>query len=328
MLDVTGTTVITATNWNSIEPRFRLWLAENGKRGQGHSDKSIESYLSDMRAFVTWYETHTGDPFQPAEIISSDFRDYFHHSIKIEQVSASTWNRRRATLAQFCLFALAVGLIQMDPFQGVPYMSKASQAPKSLTIKDFRRYMRRVEQEINLAKTDFQRSTAIRNRAMIALMVRGGLRVGEVCELAPCDLLLTDRKGQVFIRDGKGNKAGTAYLGSEARLTVNEWLKIRPQTALVFQGLTERQIERIVSDIAVKAGFQPIQMMQAGKMIEKQAVTPHSLRHTFIYNVLQETGNIERARELARHSRIDQTADYARSHEEDLTESVEHLYQD
>jgi len=317
----------TASLSTSLELNFQTWLADNGKNGQGHSQKSINSYVSDIRLFRDWYKDHTEDAFDPSAIISSDFRDYFQYSIKIKKVSASTWNRRRASLAQFCMFCLSTGLMRVDPFKGVPSMAQADQAPKSLTATDFRRYMRRVEQAVNQAETEFKRFTAIRNRAMIALMVYGGLRVGEVCELEPSDLLLSDRKGVVLIRDGKGNKSGRAFIGAEARLAVNEWLVIRPkEEELLFGGITERQVERIVSDIAIEAGFSPIEMMQAGKLIKKQMVTPHSLRHTFIYHVLHETKDIERARQLARHARIDQTADYARSHDEDLEESVENLY--
>jgi len=133
--------------------------------------------------------------------------------------------------------------------------------------------------------------------------------VGEVCALQSTDLQLSERKGEVTIYDGKGNKSGNVPLGREARIAVAEWLKVSSGVC-VFGGITERQIQRVVAEIGGKAGIE---------------VHPHILRHTFVYNTLQQTGNLVIAQQLARHSRIEQTARYAMPHQEDLERAVENL---
>ena len=308
-----------------LELNFSRWLEETGKHGQGHAQNSIDAHLSDLRQFITWFELHNGETFAPAKTVSMDLRSYFHFSIDVQHTAPTTWNRRRASLALFFQFCSANGLVAANPFMGVPRMEVTQLAPRSMIKTDYLRFMRRVEQAVNLAASDHQHFVAIRNRAIIALMVYAGLREGEVCALRPSDLLLSDRKGTIFIRDGKGNKSGKAFIGCEGRLALREWLMIRPGSELLFDGLSARQIQRVVAAIAAQAGFGSIEIEYAGKLIKKSPITPHSLRHTFVYNVLEETGSMATAQKLARHARIDQTLAYGQPHEEDLQAATEHL---
>ncbi len=289
---------------------FSTWLEETGNRGHGRSEKTIRAYISDLRLFVAWFKDHTGQPFAPELITSQDLRAYFTFSTQQERVAATTWNRRRISLAAFCDYAHTTGLTVYNPFQGVPVKEKQKAAPLSLNKSDYSKQMRLVEQAVNTAKTDKQRRLAIRNRAMIGLMIYAGLRVGELCALRRSDLLLTERKGLVKIVDGKRHKEAFVPLGREARIAIAEWLKIC-QDDRIFS-VTERQAQRMVKEFGKAAGLNNLH--------------PHVLRHTFVYNVLQQSGgNLALAKELARHSRIDQTAWYAMPHQEDLMRVVENL---
>lgn len=302
-------TIATQTPISTLEDQFSTWLANNGKYGHGHSQKSISAYLSDLHGFIKWFESFTWQKFAPELVISKDLHAYFDHSTQIERVAAATWNRRRISLALFCQFAVAEKLVEYNPFQGVPIKEKQQSAPLSLNKSDYLALLRQVERAANTANTDHQRRLAIRNRAMISLMVYAGLRVGELCALHTSDLLLSDRKGEVRVMDGKGNKSGTVPLGREARMAVAEWLKIFGGEML-FDGITERQVQRVVAEIGGLAGLE---------------IHPHMLRHTFVYNALQQSGNLVIAQQLARHNRIDQTARYAMPHRDDLERAVENL---
>lgn len=290
---------------------FAEWLLINGKRG-GHSKKSIKAYCSDLHGFIQWFPVHTGQQFAPELVIAPDLRAYDHFSNEIQHVRAATWNRRFAALAAFFQFATQQKLIISNPFDksGLRTRSIQEAPPKSLNKSDYARVLRVVEQSINLARTGNQRRMAIRNRAMFALMNYAGVRVGELCALRPANLLLSDRKGRVDIEHGKGNKEADVPLAREARLAVSEWLQINSDEVL-FDGLTERQVQRIIADIGQRAGVK---------------LTPHVLRHTFVYRTLEITGgNLVMTQELARHNRADQTAHYAKPHQEDKERAVENL---
>lgn len=303
------TNLILAPEQLSINEQFSTWLANNGRRGHGHNEKSISAYLSDMRVFSRWFEAHARQGFSPDLITSTDLRAYFAYSTEEERVSAATWNRRRISLGLFCQFAFEGKMTAYNPFQGIPTREKQKEAPESLNKSDYLGLLRRSEQGVNTARSDHQRRLAIRNRAIISLMFYAGLRVGELCALRAGDIELSERKGEVKIVNGKGDKEGTVPLGREARIAVADWMKICA-AEILFEGITERQVQRIVADLGLQAGL---------------SIHPHMLRHTFVYNVLNQSGNMAIAQQLARHSKIEQTARYAMPHREDLEREVENL---
>jgi integrase/recombinase XerC len=300
-------TIPSFTHQIDLELNFSQWLAINGRKGRGCDESTINSYLSDLRQFIAWFEEHNGQTFSCELITSVDLRAYYNHSINIEHRSAATWNRRRISIKRFLQFCKAKGLIAFDPFQGVPIQEKAEEAPLSLKKDEYRRFVRVVEQSVNMARTDHQRRLAVRNRAMIALLIYAGVRQGEVCALRNSDLLLSERTGLVKIADGKGHKSGKVPLNCEARLAVSHWLEMPRSSEKVFEGITPRQVQRIVE-----------------KMFElaKIKATTHQLRHTFVSHVLDNT-NLATAKTLARHSKIDQTSRYGLPHWEELERIVE-----
>ena len=300
-------TLTTGLDNISLELNFASWLAEGGKDGKGRSESSIESYSSDVRQFVRWFEDEFSQSFDCSQISSRELRHYYDHC-KAGHMSAATWNRRRVSLALFCQFLLAKGLVAFDPFQGVPVMVKDEVAPRSLNKSDYFKFMHAVDQAVNAAQTTRQRQLAIRNRAMIALMVGAGLRVGEVCALERVQLLLSDRKGAAkFV--GKDNKQADQPLGREVRLALSQWLEMPSSSPVLFNGITTRQAERIVSDLGRSVGLK---------------LSCHALRHTYVYR-MSERVNFADLKQLARHSRADQTMRYAMPHREDLERAVEDL---
>jgi site-specific recombinase XerD len=121
-----------------------------------------------------------------------------------------------------------------------------------------------------------------RNVAMVSLMVRAGLRVGEVIRLGEADLYLAPRSGHVVIREGKGAKERTVPLGRQVRSDLEAYRDVRPSLESVCffvsraqNPLATRDVQRLVRQAGTQAGID-------------QIVTPHLLRHTFATRVLQQ----------------------------------------
>ena len=125
--------------------------------------------------------------------------------------------------------------------------------------------------------------TGIRNRALLAVLYRGGLRVSEALALEPKDV---DRKhGTVRILHGKGDRARTVGLDAGAFALVERWLEKRKalgikRSAPLFCTLDGRPVDssyvrHALKRLAAKAG------------IEKR-VHPHGLRHTHAAELARE----------------------------------------
>jgi site-specific recombinase XerD len=124
--------------------------------------------------------------------------------------------------------------------------------------------------------------TGIRNRALIAAMYRGGLRLAEALALKPSDIDLD--RGEIRVLRGKGAKARTVGIDDGAAAVIQRWVDKRRQLGLrnayLFCTLQGRPLEpRYVRDMlkryATRAG------------IDKR-VHPHGLRHTHAAELMRE----------------------------------------
>ncbi|MFV9673304.1 MAG: tyrosine-type recombinase/integrase [Acidimicrobiia bacterium] len=126
-------------------------------------------------------------------------------------------------------------------------------------------------------------SYGIRNRALIVVLYRTGLRLGEVLALRPKDVNL--EIGSVAVLHGKGNRQRTVGIDPGADPHIEAWLDRRvaiglPPGAPLFcslQGrpLTGNTIRDTLRALARRAG------------IEKR-VHPHGFRHTHAYELMME----------------------------------------
>lgn len=296
------------TDWRS---EFSGWLEERGK-----SARTIAAYQQDIGRFEEWFAVVNQQPLTPDLVTGVDLRAYREHSIQTERVSAATWNRRRASLAQLCIWAQQAGHLQYNPFTGVRPMDEMEQPPRWLNRPDQGRVMRQVERLANTASTAAWQKQAARDQAMFALMRHSGLRVSELVALNMGDLSLTERGGRVIVRRGKGDKRREIPLNSEARRAINYWLSLRgagEDGEPVFNGkgstrLTTRTVQRRVSDIGRMAGVD---------------ITPHQLRHTFLKRMVENGVPVTDAQTLAGHSRIETTRRYLTPGWDDLAAAVE-----
>ena len=257
------------------EVEFMSYLQESGR-----SARTVDSYLQDVRQFASWFFDVNGQEFEPALITGVDLRAWRERSLN--EVAAATWNRRRISLSVFCEFAVSIGWLSYNPFSGV---ERADQ----------------VELAVNGARTDAWKSQALRDQAIILLMVQAGLREGEVCALDVQDVEINERSGRVTIRRGKGDKRRQVPLNAEVRRAVKAWLEDSGRVAGALfvskhgSRLGVRSVQRMVSELARRAGVE---------------ATPHSLRHSFAKRLLDEQTPLTVVSKLLGHSRLETTARY------------------
>lgn len=288
---------------------------------QGRSALTISAYRQDIEQYARWFEQEAAMSFTPALLTGRDLRAWREHSIHAEQVAGSTWNRRRASLRVFCTWALSTGLVVADPFEGVRPADVYEAPILALDDNEFNRVLRHLEHQVNSAKTEAWKAQAIRDRAIVALMVFAGLRESEVVNLRVSALLLNERKGAVSIRNGKGSTYAEIPLNYEAVTDLRAWLAVRGgQDGFLFAGkgtgqITARQVQRITKGIGLACGIAELH--------------PHRFRHTFCKRTLD--GKYRRdgqpvpltvVQKLARHARISTTARYAKPTRQDLELAV------
>lgn len=146
-------------------------------------------------------------------------------------------------------------------------------------------------------------TTGIRNRAMLTLLYRSGLRVSEVLALRSSDVNLDAHTVRVL--HGKGNKATTRGFHPSATDALARWLDTRKGVAvrgplfctLAGRPLQAQYVRLMLHRLAAAAG------------VDKR-VHPHGLRHTFAWELEQAGVPVSVISALLGHSSIAVTARY------------------
>lgn len=172
-----------------------------------------------------------------------------------------------------------------------------------------------------LAQPNVRCPTGLRNRVMLELMYRAGLRNSEVRNLALADIRWKER--ELLVRQGKGKKDRTVPITNSTHDWLQRWkdqrlkLGIRSRkhffTTLKGGQVAERYLQELVKRLAVKAGIEP------------DRVTPHVLRHTYATQLHRNGQSIRAIQELLGHSSVSTTQVYTHVAPEDLRAAVETL---
>lgn len=310
------TWVVSAQDW---ETGFAAML-----QGEGRSENTISAYLQDMGVFVAWWEGETGQVFDPGKLTNYDVHAFRRREIDVKQVAASTWNRRRASLTRFCAWAMEMGWLVIDAMSGVQPMKKEDLPPRWLSRKEFMALMRQVEQGINGANTVLRRERAMRDAAMVALMVYAGLRVFEVVALRVADVEVLERSGRVKIRQGKGEKEARVPLSREARRLIGPLLENvesqSPPTPPLTRGANKGEDERL---FAISMRSAEMRVKALGEAAGVQGVTPHRLRHTCCKRMIDGGVGLEKVQAIMRHANLQTTMRYGAPGWSDLEKAVE-----
>lgn len=173
--------------------------------------------------------------------------------------------------------------------------------PKTLTADELERL---------LAMPNLDVPTGLRDRCMLELMVRCGLRVSETCGLHLRDV--DWKEGEIRLRPEitKGGKEAVAYLDAPTLALLERWKSVRRhyaagrphlfvciRTGQRGEQLDRRRVYEMTCRRAKKAGID-------------RKVWTHMLRHTFATNALADGFTVKEVQSLMRHSDLRTTAIY------------------
>jgi len=152
----------------------------------------------------------------------------------------------------------------------------------------------------------FKAVNGIRDRSMFVLMLRCGLRVEEIANLA---IGVIDFKRRIImVEDGKGAKDRIVYMSNDALYALAAYIRARPasRTRKIF--------------LAQKGPYtgQPISIRGIQKRMEHYArkakirVSCHHLRHTMATQMLNADADLSTIQDLLGHSSVKTTQRYCR----------------
>lgn len=148
--------------------------------------------------------------------------------------------------------------------------------------------------------------TGIRNRALMTVMYRAGLRVAEALDLKASDL--DAREGTVRVLHGKGDKARTVSVDDGAMAVVQRWIERR--NAL---GIRRGPLFCTLAGARLKDSYVRLMVKRYGGQagIDKR-VHPHGLRHTYAAELAAEGVPMNVIQKALGHTSLSTTDIYLR----------------
>ena len=279
---------------------------------KGRSVKTVENYDRYLNRFLQFAKVKS--PAQITEQSVREFRITLNRSGGVSgTMKKNTQNYHLIALRAFLKFLRKRDIESLNP-ERIELAKTSGRDLDLITTDELNRIMH-APQGGELA--------ALRDRAILELLFSTGLRVSELCGLNQ-DL---DLSRDEFSVRGKGEKVRVVFLSASAKKAVGEYLKKRgdmSEALLVSYGpsfakasagkkgldlprITPRSVERLVKQYAIKAGI-------------TRKVTPHTLRHSFATDLLENGADLRSVQALLGHANISTTQVYTHVTDKHLRE--------
>lgn len=257
----------------------------------GKSLNTVTTYSRNAELFVEWLENITGDEFN-GKITGMDVTAYTRYLSDTKKQSLNSIKAKLTALQKFSEYLTESGYM---PSVKVEQKKGTSEPNVEVLEKNelykFLRYVINTENKLNIA--------------VVTLLLNTGIRESEMCNLELSDIEISERKGMMTIRSGKGNKYRQIPLNKDARNAMIDYIEnCRPvdtESQKVFIGqrgaLTRSAVYKIVNKLGEKA--------------ISRNVYPHMLRHQcFTAMAKNPDVDLKTISSIAGHSSTELTTKY------------------
>jgi len=239
----------------------------------------------------------------PWNIIEYQHLSTIRNTLQEQGRSANTINLTLAGFKGVMKACFSLGLINGDQLMRLNDIKrirgKRLPSGRSLTVTEVKKLYRTCAKDNS--------SAGKRDYAIIAIMLATGIRRSEVIAINIDDY--NTRTGLLNVQSGKGNKQRTAYINTECRKVVRQWLRVRfKQDGFLFNPTTKTGRIFQNKQLASHTIYEIIKHRAEQAKIE--LCRPHDLRRTFVTQLLEAGVDINTTRQLAGHSDIQTTARY------------------
>ncbi len=259
---------------------------------RGLSPHTVRGYATDLDSYLGWAErTHT-DPIAPTH---RQLRLYLG---EMDQAgyARTTISRRLSTLRSFFDYMIAEEIIETDP-------SAILSSPRLPA-----RLPRAVSQDVVRSLLDSpspDTPVGLRDRAVLELLYATGARVSEVSGL---DVQDVDRASATVRLMGKGGKERIVPAHTEAFNRIGTYL--RESRPLLIQHPTEALFLSVRGNRLSPDAIRRLFKTHANRVGAEADLSPHSLRHTFATDLLENGADLRTVQELLGHVALSTTQIY------------------
>jgi len=282
---------------------------------KNRSNNTIQNYQFYIGRFIDWY----GDK-KPEAIKSDDVRQYRLWLNRLadvhgEPLKKNTQNYHLIALRSFLKYLAKRDVDIMAP-EKIELMKMPDREVSFLDGSDLNRLL---EAPLKLDPTDEADAVLkrYRDKSILELLFSTGLRVSELINLKRDNVNL---KRDEFTVTGKGRKSRVVFLSEQAKYWIKKYIDARKDVnPYLFISHDKRQGKRVNPTKKGGGGHdEPLTQRSVQRIVQKYAkvagitksVTPHTLRHSYATDLLQNGADIRSVQTMLGHSSITTTQIY------------------
>lgn len=297
--------------------KYLIEFLEHLEIERNRSNKTLQNYEFYLKRFIDWLGKTKG----PENITAEKVRQYRLWLNRLEDIHGeplkkNTQNYHLIALRSFLKYLAKRDIKTLVP-EKIELMKMPDREVSFLEGSDLNRLLEsplQINEEHDLIK--------YRDKAILELLFSTGLRVSELAGLKKENINL---KKDEFTVTGKGRKSRVVFLSDQARYWLKKYLDTRKDfNPFLFiphdkrsgkevtkkgekkdESLTTRSIQRLVQKYSHAAGI-------------TKSVTPHTLRHSYATDLLQNGADIRSVQTMLGHSSITTTQIYTHITDKEL----------
>ena len=253
-----------------------------------HKPSTLKGSFLTVSSFLTFY-AGLGKS-QLRDIASDDLEAFIEHE-QDRGLKVTTARTRLNHLWAFLRFLIDQDIVNEHILKRKIKLKVPDFLPRAIAPGDVRKLLGVIEKP--------------RDRALILVLLRTGMRIGELLGLKMRELDVRERK--IHIYEGEKNCLGrVVYLSDDALMALKLWLtKRKPKREYLFYGVGHKHLcytmaRNIFTQYLRETGLQ------------HKGYSLHSLRHTFASELLNAGMRLECLQLLLGHRDIEMTRRYAR----------------
>ena len=283
--------------------RITLSQAIEGYFVAAHARRLSRHTLRDYDNTFRRFEEFLGRDPPLAEIDAGHIRRFLG---SLDHLSAKTLLNYHTGLAALWTWATKEAIVDQHIVRRVERPKPEKREIRPYTLSEIKALLEACDRTRDYARPGkrrctHSRPTALRDRAIILLLVDTGMRASELCELRIRDLDIPNHRVRVM---GKGRKERMLPISARTTQAIWRYLATRDTKrdhSFLFATRTEGPLERNNLRNTLK---------RIGRRAGVGGVTVHRFRHTFAIAFLRNNGHIMALQRMLGHSTLDMVTRY------------------
>lgn len=257
-----------------------------------YSDLTIKSYYDDLIE----YNEFLGDSFTNILDVNYDTVKLYLKYLYEKKINKNSISRKLSSIRGLYNYLVREEIISTNYFNKVSNPKKELYLPKFLKDSE-------LDKIFEVCKEDTPINQ--RNTLIIELLYASGIRVSELVNIKLSDIDRSEKSIKIL---GKGSKERMVLYNNHTKKAMDTYLddgyrtfnKINSGFLILNKDgnkLSERYVRVIIDDLVRKAGLDI-------------KISPHTMRHTFATDMLEEGADLVTVKELLGHESLNTTSIY------------------